>query len=111
MPGLDCALRDKLEWEIDQLKDPATVRPRPAIFHAQNAAAPAWHLCDWVFNDMTPEQRKATGMTSLSALQTHARSTRALRICREICTAGKHWEVTEFPDPAIRTRALNQAHA
>jgi hypothetical protein len=32
---------------VDQLKDSAF-----------NAAVTAWHLCDWVFNDMTLEQRQ-----------------------------------------------------
>jgi hypothetical protein len=55
----EVAGRDELEPGalvnlVDQLKDSAF-----------NASVTAWHLCDWVFNDMTPEQRQKLGFAKL----------------------------------------------
>ena len=76
---------------VDQLKDSAF-----------NAAVTAWHLGDWVFNDMTPDQRRAVGVKTLGDLQTHARnSCRALYLCRYAATASKHSEVNSHPDPKV----------
>lgn len=89
--------RDELESEalmnlVDQLKDSAF-----------NASVTAWHLCDWVFNDMTPEQRKKLGFAKLRDLQNHARKAcRALHLCRQAATASKHWTVSDNPDHAVR---------
>ncbi|MCP3460597.1 hypothetical protein [Bradyrhizobium sp. CCGUVB23] len=77
---------------VDQLKDSAF-----------NAAVTAWQLCDWVFNDMTPEQRQKLKISSLGDLQTHARDNcRALYLCRHAATASKHWEVSHKPDPDVQ---------
>lgn len=66
---------------VDRLKD-----------NAFNAAVTAWHLCDWVFEDMTPEQRQKLGFNALSDLQAHVRTNcRALYLCRYVATASKHW--------------------
>jgi hypothetical protein len=93
---LEVVGRDEQEPEallklVDQLRDSAF-----------NAAVTAWHLCDWVFNDMTPEQRQRLGFTSLSDLQKHVRETcRALHLCRQAATASKHWKVNSYPDPDV----------
>ena len=93
---LEVVGRDEQEPEallklVDQLRDSAF-----------NAAVTAWHLCDWVFNDMTPEQRQRLGFTSLSDLQKHVRETcRALYLCRQAATASKHWKVNSHPDPDV----------
>jgi hypothetical protein len=66
---------------VHQLKDSAF-----------NAAVTAWHLCDWVFNDMTPEQRAKLNFRNLADLQEHVRENcRALYLCRQAATASKHW--------------------
>jgi hypothetical protein len=50
---------------------------------AFNASVTAWQLGDWVFNDMTDEQRKRLGFKDIEALQEHARTNcRALYLCR-----------------------------
>ncbi|MET4481622.1 hypothetical protein [Bradyrhizobium sp. F1.13.3] len=76
---------------VDQLKDSAF-----------NAAVTAWHLGDWVFKDMTADQRKALGVRSLGDLQAHGREKcRALYLCRYAATASKHSEVNTFRDPKV----------
>jgi hypothetical protein len=70
---------------------------------AFNAAVTAWHLCDWVFNDLTLEQRRELGLKKLSKLQDHAKEQcRALYLCRYAATASKHWLVERNPDPTIQ---------
>jgi hypothetical protein len=76
---------------------------------AYNASVTAWQLGDWVFNDMTDEQRTRLGFNDLEALRKHARTNcRALYLCRHAATASKHWEVTEFPDPNIQTLVTHE---
>lgn len=83
---------DALIRVVDQLKDSAF-----------NAAVTAWHLCDWVFNDMTAEQRAKFGFKKLGDLQNHARQNcRALHLCRQAATASKHWTVEQHADPDVQ---------
>jgi hypothetical protein len=70
---------------------------------AFNASVTAWHLCDWVFNDLTSEQRQKLGFGTLPKLQDHARTQcRALYLCRYSATASKHWRVDNNPDPTVQ---------
>ena len=71
---------------------------------AFNASVTAWQLGDWVFNDMTVEQRQRLGFNDSNALLEHARTNcRALYLCRHAATASKHWEATQHPDPNVQT--------
>jgi hypothetical protein len=106
-------LLSKLEREIDRYQEVAgrDARDDPEALlklvnqltdSAFNAAVTAWQLCDWVFNDMTPEQRQKLGFSSLGDLQKHVRENcRALYLCRQAATASKHWEVNSHPDPDV----------
>jgi hypothetical protein len=85
--------RDDDQNVVEELKDIAF-----------NASVTAWQLGDWVFKDMTAEQRKRLGFKDINALQEHARTNcRALYLCRHAATASKHWEVTQHPDPNVQT--------
>jgi hypothetical protein len=92
----DVAGRDEDEPEalfnmVNQLKDSAF-----------NAAVTAWHLCDWVFNDMTAEQRRSLNFNTLTDLQNYAKKNcRSLHLCRQAATASKHWIVDKYPDPNV----------
>jgi hypothetical protein len=87
---------EKLEGEmllrhVDQLKDSAF-----------NASVTAWHLADWVFNDLTPNQRQALNLKKLGELQARARKCRALYLCNHVANASKHWSVEgKYHDPTI----------
>jgi len=103
----------KLEREIDRYK---TVEGRdddePAAIYdlvndlkdsAFNTAVTAEQMSDWVYNDMTAEQRQKLGFKTLLDLQLHVREKcRALYLCRHAATASKHWEVSKFPDPEVK---------
>src|SRR5713101_5536257 len=98
-------LLDKLEREIDRyrtsVRDDAGVEELKDI--AFNAAVTAWHLSDWVFNDLTPAQRRKLGFNKPSDLQKYARENcRALYLCRYAATASKHWAVDSHRDPNVQ---------
>jgi hypothetical protein len=77
---------------VDQLKDGAF-----------NASVTAWHLCDWVFNDLPEEQRQKLGFKKLADLQTHVtKQCRQLHLCRQAATASKHWSVERYADPPFK---------
>ncbi len=78
---------------VDQLKDSAF-----------NASVTAWHLSDWVFNDLPAEQRQKLGFEKVADLQNYVRSQcRELHLCRQAATASKHWIVDKYADPSVQT--------
>jgi hypothetical protein len=99
------ALLSKLEREIKRYRetdagDSAAAAEMTDL--AFNISVTAWHLCDWVFEDMTADQRKKLDIQKLSDLQKLAREHRPLHLCRQLATGSKHWEVSQHPDPDIR---------
>jgi hypothetical protein len=102
-------LLEKLDREIDRYRsvvgrEDASVDDVDLLKDAAfNASVTAWHLGDWVFNDMTDVHRSTFGFNKPADLQDHARANcRALHLCRYAATASKHWEVTNHPDPTIQ---------
>lgn len=79
-----------------------------------NFAMSIWHLHDWLWADLTED---SSGVAYLSAslgvpitkkedfVRVIYKKCPAMRICRVIATAGKHVDVTKFPDPTLRTHA------
>lgn len=106
----------KLEWEQSGLKAASKQDPKELFFRAFNAAVTAWHLADWVWKDMTQNQRQQLETEWETKLGIdddgvgnfrHAlrQKSREIAICREIATASKHVEVTRNPDKTIDTVA------
>jgi hypothetical protein len=99
---VDCkAMLDKLKREIERYArvDGQDVEAMKDL--AFNIAVTGWHLCDWVFMDLTPAQRDAFNIHSLAQMQERALTCRALHVIRQVATASKHWEVSRRPDPAV----------
>jgi hypothetical protein len=99
------ALLFKLEREIKRYRktdasDSAAAAEMTDL--AFNISVTAWHLCDWVFEDMNDNQRKQLGIRKLSHLQTWALGHRPLHLCRQLATGSKHWEVSQHPDPDVK---------
>jgi hypothetical protein len=95
-------LRLKLKREIDRLGVARAAGDVEDMKDAAfNACVTAWHLCDWVFNDLTQVQQAALNIHSLSELQAHALKCRALHLCRQVATASKHWDIRQHPDPDV----------
>jgi hypothetical protein len=97
-------LLNKLEREIERFRAASNNNDVASMADiAFNASVTAWHLCDWVYGDMTPEQRTGLNVLKLSDLWNIALANRALHLCRQIATASKHWEVTQHPDVTVGT--------
>ena len=93
----------KLEREIDRFKQ-EQANPLFLADHAFNVVVTAWHLCDWVFADLTPELKSRLQINTLSELQAQARKGRALHLCQQAANASKHWAVLEkHRDPNVDT--------
>ena len=71
-------LLEKLRREIKRFDaaEPDDVEAR--IDLGFNIVVTAWHLCDWVFADLTPDQKSRLKISSLLDLQTIALQCRAL---------------------------------
>jgi hypothetical protein len=94
---------EKLRREIDRYRHAASNgRVDEMKDAAFNASVTAWHLADWVYNDMTAEQRAETKVRSVGGMGNYAREhCRALYLCRHAATASKHWIVTKHPDASV----------
>jgi hypothetical protein len=86
---------DKLEREIDRYArvDGKDVEAMKDL--AFNIAVTAWHLCDWAYMDLKPEQRDSLHIHSLGEMHERAFTCRALYVFRQVATASKHWAVTK----------------
>jgi hypothetical protein len=96
----------KLYWEIERLNHATPHDIIDMKCFAFNAAVTAWQLTDWIFEDMSDEQRRQFGISKLSDLQKMAREQcRALHLCRQIATASKHRVVKmKHYDDSVSTR-------
>ncbi len=97
------ALLAKLRWEIDQIKSDTRMDYVTLSYRGYNAAVTAWHLADWIWEDMGDDQKEAVGVSNRGELQKKARDgCRAIYYCRQIATASKHFAVDDYPDPNIQ---------
>lgn len=103
-------LLSKLEWEIEGLRSTQTSDVSSLIYQAFNGAVTAWHLADWVWGDMTGEQRVAIcnewGLVARSIGEFRhglRKNNWAVALCREIATASKHVQVSQSPDADVQT--------
>jgi hypothetical protein len=89
-------LLNKLKREIERFSAAGNNIETRKDF-AFNAAVTAWHLCDWVFEDMTEAHCDKFNIHSRKQMQDYARTQcRALHLCRQVATASKHYTVAKF---------------
>jgi urease gamma subunit len=94
-------LYNKLDREIARF-DGAANNSLDLADHAFNVVVTAWHMCDWVFADMTPELKSKLQINTLAELQAEARKCRALHLCQQAANASKHWALLEkHRDPGV----------
>jgi len=85
--------------------------------HAFNLCVSIWHLHDWSFADMSPEERARASEYLCMSIRKKSdfaaavqKSCKEVRICRVMATAGKHVVVDTFPDPTIATAFASYEH-
>lgn len=88
---------EKLEWEAGLLY--AAIAEKEAMnapaYHALNAATTAWHIVDWVCDDLDerhawPLAQAALGVGDKAAFTSLALAQRSLAACWQIANAWKH---------------------
>jgi hypothetical protein len=95
------SMLDKLKREIDRYTRVEGSDVEAMKDLAFNIAVTGWHLCDWVFMDLAPQQRDGLNIHSLAQMQEHALTCRALHVFRQVATASKHWAISNRPDPSV----------
>jgi hypothetical protein len=95
------SMLDKLKREIDRYTRVEGSDVEAMKDLAFNIAVTGWHLCDWVFMDLTPQQRDGLNIHSLAQMREHALTCRALHVFRQVATASKHWAISNRPDPSV----------
>jgi hypothetical protein len=110
-------LLSKLHWEIEgfrrSLHNRHTHRWLLPAYHAFNCAVTAWHMTDWIWLYVSPEEQRelaakhALAPSDLRSFQeAMGKACRALNACRELCNGSKHREVTgKRADRHVRARA------
>jgi hypothetical protein len=92
---------EKLRWELHNL----FCRQRHDIvvcqYHAFNCAVTAWHVTDWLWQDISPELRGQ--LKGFGDFQDFVRKdSRALYLCYQVATGSKHCLMTnKNTDPTI----------
>jgi len=102
---------EKLRWEIEQLRSASPHDAESQIHICYNAAVTAWQIADWVFLDMTEDQRNKLCLRSLSDLQAYVREQcRAIYLCRHLATASKHGIVERHSDSSVNATTSAADH-
>src|SRR5947209_4344327 len=81
---------DKLDREIDRYRKVNGKDIEAMKDLAFNISVTAWHLCDWVYGDLTAAQRHTLKIEKLTDLQKIALENRELYLCRQAAIASKH---------------------
>lgn len=100
-------LIEKLRWEIFEFRSTDHIENKK--YHAWNGAVTAWSIADWVWVDLSEEQRHGfSAELSVKCLADFQRwliqKHRPLKLCRLVATASKHAIVTKHNDPSVDTR-------
>jgi hypothetical protein len=87
-------LLKKLRWELENLFCRQRHDVEACEYLAYNCAVTAWHVSDWLFEDIPDELRRSRGWKTLSDFQQFIRSEcSALTLCWASANASKHRRV------------------
>lgn len=126
--GLQSAwdLLRKLDWELQEMTrvhaadvhGGRTSHGEVGAYRAFNAAVTAWHICDWVWQTAPRELRERLKTDSPEPAAADAgplmalvlAECREIRICQQLGTGAKHFEVKRRNDPDIVTSFEEAMH-
>jgi hypothetical protein len=93
---------EKLHWELNNLFFRQRHDIKACQYHAFNCAVTAWHVTDWLWQDMSPALKSDLHVKSCKAFQDYVRNAcPALNLCHEIANGSKHCLVERNPDSTI----------
>ena len=102
---------EKLRWELNNLFRRQRHDVIVCQYHAFNCAVTAWHVTDWLWQDLPSELRAEIELAAgvpikcLGDFQNYVRlQCSALNLCYEISRGAKHCIVDRNPDSTISTR-------
>jgi hypothetical protein len=93
---------EKLRWELNNLD----FRQRHDIaarqYHSFNCAVTAWHVTDWLWQDISSAMRDKLVLKECKDFQEYVRAAcPALRLCHQIANGSKHCLLERNPDSTI----------
>ncbi len=92
----------KLRWELDNLFCRQRHDVEACQYHAFNCAVTAWHVTDWLWQDIPPELKHKRKWESCEDFQRYVRNEcLTLKLCYEVGRGSKHCLVERKPDPTI----------
>ncbi len=93
---------EKLQWELSNLFRRQRHDIRVCQYHAFNCAITAWHVTDWLWQDISSELKDKRQWEKCQDLQKYVREEcPELNLCHQITTGSKHCLVEHKPDPTI----------
>ena len=101
---------EKLRWELNNLFCRQRYDIAVCSYHAFNCAVTAWHVTDWLWQDISSslelktkmQEKNMNSWTKCEEFQHYVRENcRALRLCYQIATGSKHCLMERKPDSTI----------
>ncbi len=93
---------EKLRWEINNLLCRQRYDIAVCQYHAFNCAVTAWHVTDWLWQDIPSELRNKRQWKDCKKFQDYVRKDcPELNLCHQIANGSKHCLVERNPDSAI----------
>jgi hypothetical protein len=82
---------EKLQWELNNLFCRQRYDIKACQYHAFNCAVTAWHVTDWLWQDISPVLKNELRVNELKHFQRYVRDDcLALKLCHRIANASKH---------------------
>jgi hypothetical protein len=95
---------EKLQWELSNLFNRQRHDIKACQYHAFNCAVTAWHVTDWLWQDISAALKSDLQVNQCKEFQDYVRSAcPALNLCHEIANGSKHCLVERNPDATIST--------
>ena len=95
---------EKLEWELDKLFCRQRYDIKACQYHAFNCAVTAWHVTDWLWQDLTRALKAELQVKECKEFQRYVRENcPALNLCHQIANGSKHCLLEHNPDSTIST--------
>jgi hypothetical protein len=97
---------EKLQWELDTLFCRQRHDIRVCQYHAFNCAITAWHVTDWLWQDMSAEFKAERRWNTCTEFQNYVREEcPELKLCYQIALGSKHCRLTgRNANPAISAK-------
>ena len=99
---------EKLQWELNNLFCRQRHDIKACQYHAFNCAVTAWHVTDWLWQDISPALKCDLQLRQCKEFQDYVRKDcPALNLCHQIANGSKHCLLEHQPNSTISTVISN----